>query len=91
MNKPVYNILEGDEGVPFIQMVEPYTGVCFTLGAVNFGGTDEEPVLQYEYNIIEGRDQVDSLDKFEEFAAKLVLELMEDKLKRGDLLYTGGT
>lgn len=83
-----HEYLEGDDKVPFIRLLDGYPGLCFTLGRVSFGGTDEEPVLQFEYNIIEG--SVSDVKKFEEEAAYFLLGLIEKRLKAGELLYSGG-
>ena len=87
----IYNVLQDDNNNPYIQMVEPFTGVCFQLGAVRFVGTDEDPILEYNYEIIDGADMIDDVKKFEEFAANLLLDLIDKRLKEGNLLFTGGT
>lgn len=91
MNKPVYNVLEREEGLPYIQMVEPYTGVCFSLGKVSFIGTEEEPILEYNYDILEGRELVGDVKVFEKFVADLIFNMIMEKLEKGELLYSGGT
>lgn len=90
MNEPKYTIIESDEGQPCIKMIEPYMGVCFTLGAVRFEGTDEEPIMQYEYNIVEGADQIEDIKKFEKFAGDMIVNLIEKRIRDGDLLLRGG-
>ena len=85
-----YEALTGDDNVPFIRLLDGYPGLCFTLDRVAFGGTEEEPVLEFKYNIIEGREQVADIKKFEDETAHFLLGLIEKRLKEGDLLYTGG-
>jgi hypothetical protein len=78
----------GDNEVPFFRITSGvYDGVAVRLGAIRFPNEDE-PVLQFEYNIIEGL--VDDLEAFTQDLGDFIVYLLEERLKAGELLYKNG-
>lgn len=80
--------LEGDEGLPFIRILdEAYAGVCVRLGAVSFPDEDE-PVMQFQYDIIEGA--VSDIKTFEQDLGDFIVSAIEERLRAKSLLFAGG-
>lgn len=88
INHSNVEFLVGDDDAPFFRITSGvYDGVAVRLGAIRFPNEDE-PVLQLEYNIIEGL--VDDLDTFIQDLGDFVVFLLEERLKTGEVLYKNG-
>jgi hypothetical protein len=88
INKDNTEFSVGDKDVPFFRITSgEYEGVAVRLGAIRFPHEDE-PVLQFEYDIIEGL--VDDTSTFVQDLGDFVVYLIEERLKTGELLYKNG-
>jgi len=67
-----------------------FNGVVFNFGAVEFPDEDQ-PVLRFDYNIIEGDVKVDRKVYFEQTIGDILVELIEQALQKQELIYRGGT
>lgn len=67
-----------------------FNDVVFNFGAVEFPDEDQ-PVLRFDYNIIEGDVKVDRKVYFEQTIGDILVELIEQALQKQELIYRGGT
>ena len=67
-----------------------FNNVVFNFGAVEFPD-ENEPILRFDYNIIEGDVKLNKQKDFENTIGDILVELIEQALKNKDLIYKGGT
>lgn len=81
--------LEGDDGRPFIRILDgEYAGVCVLIGGISFPDPDE-PVMSYQYDIIEG--SVSNTSEFEKHLGDALVDMILERLKnQKPILYKGG-
>ena len=63
-------------------------GVKYTYGKVSFDGDDDNAMLNFVYDIVEG-EPVD-IKRFEKHIGDVLIYLIETHLKLGSLQYTNG-
>jgi hypothetical protein len=67
-----------------------FNDVVFNFGAVEFPDEDQ-PILRFDYNIIEGDVKVNRKVAFEQTIGDILVELIEQALTKQELIYRGGT
>lgn len=83
--------LQDDDGRPYIRVIDgDYAGVCVHLGSVSFNGTDESPIMSYTYDITEGLETIRDKVEFERCLGDFIVEQIQQRLEKHDLVYTGG-
>ena len=67
-----------------------FEGVVYKFGSVAFpdDGDDENPTLQFSYDIIEG--SVTNKEGFETFIGDRLVEMLEEMIKERSVIYSGG-
>ena len=82
--------LDGYYKVAIRDYESEFNNVVFNFGAVEFPD-ENEPILRFDYNIIEGDVKVNKQKDFENTIGDILVELIEQALKNKDLIYKGGT
>jgi len=90
-----YNVIDED-GQYWIDLAEqPYDGIMFSYGKVEFKEPeveDEDVLLQFEYNLRDESltDQYKNDGEFHQVIGEILLGMIEDQLANGELVYKGG-
>ena len=66
-----------------------YAGVVYKFGSVSFSEDEEDPMLHFSYDIVDG--DVSNKDGFEKFIGDRLVEMLEEMVKERSLIYSGGT
>lgn len=67
-----------------------FEGIVYRLGDVSFPDEDE-PILQFSYDIIDGELSESDKPVFEKFVGDSIVQMLEEQLRKGELVYHGGT
>ncbi len=68
-----------------------YSGCVFNFGKVEFPN-EEEPILSFEYNHLEGENGgEDSKKEYETTIGNILVELIRKAIENRELIFTGGT
>lgn len=67
----------------------PYAGIVFKFGGVSFEEKEDECLLHFDYEVVEGDAPNDQI--FKTYLGDILIELIEEGLARNDIVYTGGT
>jgi hypothetical protein len=65
-----------------------YSDVRFTIGKVSFN--EDNLTLKYNYDIIENNCAEFDKAEFETTVGDLIMQILEEGVKKNDLVYTGG-
>lgn len=81
-----------DDGTYYARVTDgDYAGVSFNLGYVRFDESDpDEPKMEYHYTILDGSDLIVDESEFKRALGDYIVEQIEMRLSKGDLIYTGG-
>jgi hypothetical protein len=82
--------LDGYYMVAIRDFESQFNDVVFNFGAVEFPD-ENEPILRFDYNIIEGDVKANKKKEFEQTIGDILVELIEQALKKQELIYRGGT
>lgn len=64
-------------------LVEKYKGIVYNYGRVKFIGTDEEPILNFDYRVTQGDvDQEDA--EFQTLIGDILISLIQESLEHND-------
>ena len=66
----------------------PYEGVTYKFGDVSFSEDNEEPMLHFSYDLIEG--ELSDKIGFEKFIGDELIKMIEEQLKEQSVVYRGG-
>lgn len=85
-----YELLnEFHDGFQKIKLTEnPYRGIIYTYGKVEFVELSDSVQLKFEHFVLENADKVDN--DFNNYVGDILQELIVEGLKNNDLIYTGG-
>jgi len=72
-----------------------YQGIKFLMGKVELKENPEQDncTLKYHYDIIENPVEFQTqaeINQFERFVGDLLMQMLDDGVKKNDLIYTGG-
>ena len=96
LHKIKYEQFPYDTGRWGLHIIEgKYEGVKFLLGKVQINENKEQDncTLKYNYDIIENPvefTEQSQVKDFETFVGDLLMQMLDDGVKRNDLIYTGG-
>jgi len=70
---------------------EPYLGVIFQYGQVNFDEAEEQLKISFDYDILDYNDNVISdTAAFEQYIGDLLQDFIREGISRHSISYTGG-
>lgn len=90
-----YELLESNQdGVYEIKINEdPFKGIKFNFGKVQFlpDEDDDKCTMSFDYDIIDDNGISYNKKDFEQYIGKLLESIIEESLKSGEIIYSGGT
>ena len=71
---------------------EKFKGIMFSIGKVSFEDKEDGMHMNFEYDVLEHTDALESYDKelLDKAVGDLVVHLLEEGVKANSLVYTGG-
>lgn len=63
----------------------------FKYGAVKFDEKEDNGLLHFEYDVVEGTLKEDEKDQFEKAIGDLLIEMIKQGIEDRSLVYKGGT
>lgn len=79
---------------PVLCLYGEYEGIHVKLGEVSFSDPEEgseDATMHFNYDITEGLLDKNQVEAFELYVGDIIVEIIQDRLEKGDLIYTGGT
>jgi len=68
-----------------------FAGCQVIFGALSFGGTDEEPILKFDYEIVNDYNVNESrIHMFEQNLGELITQILVESIERQEVIYKGG-
>ena len=91
-----YNVVECDDGYWIELLEEPFEGVRYSYGKVEFIDPEVEggdATLKFDYNVYDQRlvIQLEHDNQFHKTIGDILVELIEKQLASNEIVYTGGT
>lgn len=80
----------------WIHLNEEYDGIIFKYDRVAFdvqneNTPEEEAFLQFHYDLHPSSVKVTDTETFEKYLGDLLLEILQEQLKKNEVVYYGGT
>lgn len=90
-----YNVITVDDQYWIELLEEPFEGVRYQYGKVEFvepENEDEDATLRFDYNIYDQRLVVQLSEdvQFQKTIGDILVGLIEDQLTKNEIVYTGG-
>lgn len=73
-----------------LRFKDEFPTIVFTLGKVEFIEEGDSVRMKYNYNLLEGKLSDTQKPKFEHLIGDLIVQQMQEGVKKNDLIYTGG-
>jgi hypothetical protein len=90
MNQLKYNKLPYGANEYSIELEDhKFSDVRFVFGKVSLN--EDNFTLKYNYDIIEGSVEEQNKKEFEHTLGDLLMQMMEEGIRKNNLIYTGGT
>jgi len=68
-----------------------FAGCQVVFGAISFGGTDDEPVLKFDYDIVNDYTVNKShIPAFEQVVGEVITQILVESIERQEVIYKGG-
>lgn len=73
-----------------LRFKDEFPTIVFTLGKVEFIDEGGGIRMKYNYDLLEGKLSDKQKPKFERLVGDLIVQQIEEGVKKNDLIYTGG-
>ena len=73
-----------------LRFKDEFPTIVFTLGKVEFVEEGDGLRMKYNYDILEGKLHESKKPMFERLIGDLIVQQLEEGVKKNDLIYTGG-
>ena len=69
-----------------------YENIIYQVGRIQFGQPDEtgHRAMRFKYEILENKEDITIEDDFTSIVGDIIVEQIEEKLQKGDLVYANG-
>jgi hypothetical protein len=69
-----------------------FEGWQVVFGRISFGGTDEDPTLKFDYEVVNDYNvSSDRTSALEQVVGDLIVQLLQESIDKKETIYTGGT